>query len=90
MRAHGFRTWRTAATQQELATVVAQGALDEEAVTVRHTLLNPGTMAQLRDVAPKVIAWTVNDSRRARELMRLGVDGVNTDRPEVMRIVHHR
>jgi glycerophosphoryl diester phosphodiesterase len=38
-------------------------------------------VAQVHAAGGRVIAWTVNDEARARELARLGVDGICTDRP---------
>lgn len=32
----------------------------------------------------KVHVWTVNDEERVRQLLRIGVDGIITDRPDVM------
>jgi len=34
-----------------------------------------------------VIAWTVNERRRAQALRDMGVDGITTDRPAVMRLL---
>jgi glycerophosphoryl diester phosphodiesterase len=47
-------------------------------------------IAALRDRGPRVMTWTVNDLGRAREVIALGVDGVTTDSPEVLRLVSGR
>jgi hypothetical protein len=84
-RAAGFATWRTVRTRAELTGVRSGAALADEAVTVRHSLLDAPVLAALAERVGAVVAWTVNDPRRARELRRLGVAGVTTDRIEVLR-----
>jgi glycerophosphoryl diester phosphodiesterase len=87
-RSAGFATWRTVRSRSELATLLAGGPVADAAVTIRHTLLSAGVLDALRrsfagrDGA--VIAWTVNDPRRAEALRRLGIAGVTTDRTEVL------
>lgn len=85
LRAAGFATWRTVGSRRELADVLATDGLPDAAVTVRHTLLDRDTLDRLRARVPSVVAWTVNDPRRARALRALGVDGITTDRAAVLR-----
>jgi len=89
-RAAGFATWRTVRGRDELAAVRGGPPLSDEAVTVRHSLLDAGVLADLAAHAGAVVAWTVNDPRRARELRRLGVTGVTTDRVQVLRTLAPR
>jgi glycerophosphoryl diester phosphodiesterase len=84
VRAAGFRTWRTAGTGRELAALLADGAAPDEAVSIRHSLLRPESLARLHELTTTVVAWTVNDLGRARQLRDLGVDGVTTDRAAVL------
>jgi glycerophosphoryl diester phosphodiesterase len=84
-RAAGFRTWRTVGNRSELAPVLDSGPLPDEAVSIRHSLLDRATVERLHAVVPSVVAWTVNDPARGRRLRGLGVDGVTTDRPRVLR-----
>jgi glycerophosphoryl diester phosphodiesterase len=90
LRAAGFRTWRSAGTRSELRELLNEGPLADDAVSVRHTLLSPEVIARLHQQAPSIIAWTVNDRRRARHLRDLGVDGVTTDRAAVLRSLTDR
>lgn len=90
LTAAGYRTWRTVADREALLAALALPEIPDHAVTVRHTLLNPDVMTSLRERVPRVMAWTVNDVRRAREVMALGVDGVTTDSPDVLRLVSAR
>jgi glycerophosphoryl diester phosphodiesterase len=85
VRAAGFATWRTVRNRRELRAVLALDELPDEAVSIRHTLLSADVVAQLHARVPTVVAWTVNSSARARELRELGVDGLTTDRPAIMR-----
>lgn len=91
----GFAGWLSVGGRRALAAALAcapdatpgRGALPSPAVTVRHTLLDAATLARLHERYPAVIAWTVNAPRRAAELARLGVDGITTDRLEVLRLL---
>lgn len=51
------------------------------AIHPKHSLLNATTLAALRRRFAIVNTWTVNDSQRAVELARLGVDAIITDDP---------
>jgi hypothetical protein len=81
-RADGLRTWRTIGEPAHLAAVLRGGAVADEAITVRHTLLSAETVAALRERTGMIVAWTVNDPGRARRLLGWGVDGITTDRPD--------
>ena len=54
-------------------------ALGCVAVDVKHTLLKRAVIDKAHDAGLAVLAWTVNDPRRARELVEWGVDTVITD-----------
>ena len=86
LRGEGVRTWRTVGNRDQLYQVLAGAALQDEAVTVRHRLLNPSTVAALRARVPCVVAWTVNSVIRARRLREWGVHGITTDRVRVLSI----
>jgi glycerophosphoryl diester phosphodiesterase len=85
VRSAGFRTWRTARDARELAPLLADGELPDDAVSIRHSLLTRDVLDQLHDRTPTVVAWTVNSLERARALRGLGVDGLTTDRTAVLR-----
>lgn len=84
LRGAGFRTWRTIDSRRDLDEVLAQGSLQDEAVSIRHGLLSGSTVERLHGIVPTIVAWTVNDLARARTLAALGVDGLTTDDPRVM------
>jgi glycerophosphoryl diester phosphodiesterase len=54
------------------------GGLD--GVAVHERLLDARVAGELRRVAEVVLTWPVNDVDRARELVRLGADGLISDR----------
>ena len=60
-------------------------ALGCVAVDVKHTLLKPAIVDKAHDAGLAVLAWTVNDPRRARELAHWGVDTVITDAVDAIR-----
>jgi glycerophosphoryl diester phosphodiesterase len=80
--AAGLRTWRSVATRRALAAALGAPG-DARPVTVRHTYLDRRTTDRLRAVTGEVIAWTVNDLRRAARLADLGVTGLTSDDPRV-------
>lgn len=85
-RAAGLRTWRTADSERDVARVLAAGPVDE-AVAVRHELLDAALVRRLREGVGRVSAWTVNDVARARQLLAWGVTAITTDDREVIAAV---
>ena len=62
-------------------------ALAERGITVwspHHALVTGEAMQRARNARLRVIPWTVNDEGTADRLMELGVDGIITDRPDVL------
>ncbi len=49
----------------------------------RFKLLNPAYLHRLQQRREKLYAWTVDDPREMRRLIRLGIDGIITNRPEL-------
>jgi len=62
-------------------------ALDFGAVAVAPgvSLVTAELLAQSHAAGLPVIPWTINDPARVRELLKAGVDGVCTDRPDLVR-----
>ena len=50
-----------------------------------QSLIDKALVAALHGVGARVLAWTVNDAERMRQLVALGVDGVCTNFPDVAR-----
>jgi glycerophosphoryl diester phosphodiesterase len=50
-----------------------------DGVSIHERLLDTRVLAELRSVAGLVLTWPVNVPARARELLRLGVDGLISD-----------
>ncbi len=72
----------TARQLRELVRASAGSRLD--GVTIHERLLDLAAVAELRRIAGVVMTWPVNDAERASELLRLGVDGLISDRPEAL------
>jgi glycerophosphoryl diester phosphodiesterase len=67
-------------TERELRLFLDRFSADRlEGVSVHERLLEPQSVASLRAIADVLLTWTVNRPARARELARLGVDGLITD-----------
>jgi len=62
-------------------------ALDLEAVAVApgRSLLTDELVARCHAAGLPVIPWTINDPEQVRKLLDAGVDGVCTDRPDLVR-----
>jgi glycerophosphoryl diester phosphodiesterase len=59
-------------------------------VPVRHgpvTVVDREVLAAAHDAGMEVHVWTINDAYRMRGLLDLGVDGLISDRPDVLREV---
>jgi glycerophosphoryl diester phosphodiesterase len=59
-------------------------SIDTEAVTWEHGMLSPEIVKGLHERRRAVYAWTVNDAARMRELIDMGVDGIITDRVDLL------
>ncbi|HLE95863.1 MAG TPA: glycerophosphodiester phosphodiesterase family protein [Candidatus Thermoplasmatota archaeon] len=88
--AHEFKV-RFPEMRSGLIAMFDVGAKDVEAVAhyadalvLRHDLVTAEVLAAARRQGLLVMAWTVNDAVRARELWGLGVDAVVTDVPGEM------
>ena len=53
----------------------------------RITVVDRNTVVAAHAAFQKVIVWTVNDGSEMRALLDIGVDGIITDRPDVLRYV---
>jgi glycerophosphoryl diester phosphodiesterase len=51
------------------------------------SMIGAGTVAAAHAAGLGVIAWTVNEPERMAELIRLGVDAIVSDRPDLLRQV---
>jgi glycerophosphoryl diester phosphodiesterase len=82
----GITVVYSAGTKRELRALLRlSGAGRLEGVSVHERLLDAHTSALLRAAAELLLTWPVNTVERARELLALGVDGLISDRPELIR-----
>jgi glycerophosphoryl diester phosphodiesterase len=58
--------------------------LTYEACHPQHMLIDAALVAAEHQAGRVINTWTVNDAQRARELRRLGVDGIITDTPDLI------
>jgi len=52
-----------------------------------HEGIDSAQLAEAHGLGLEVVVWTVNDAPRMRELIAIGVDGIITDYPDVLRQV---
>ena len=52
-----------------------------------HAELDAASLAEAHALGLRVVPWTVNEASRMRELIAMGVDGIITDYPDVLRSV---
>lgn len=52
-----------------------------DGIDVHYAGLHPAFVVAARQKGLEVFVWTVNDVAKAKELSRLGVDGITTDKP---------
>jgi hypothetical protein len=86
LRDAGHRVWLSVSTRPALAAALA-GDLPAglDGLTVRHTYLDAAVVGRLRAHVPRVLAWTVQDVRRAAALAAAGVAGITSDSAAVHR-----
>jgi glycerophosphoryl diester phosphodiesterase len=58
--------------------------LDTQAVTLEHSLLTPSRVARLKADGVLVLAWTVDDVATMIRLVETGVDGIISNRPDLL------
>jgi glycerophosphoryl diester phosphodiesterase len=60
--------------------------LDVNAVWVYHPIITPKVVDAARQVGVELIAWTVDDVERMRELLEMGVDGICSNDPRLFEL----
>jgi glycerophosphoryl diester phosphodiesterase len=69
------------------ATLARQGPeLGIDAVWAYHPIITPRLVSVTRDIGVELIAWTVDDVARMRELIAMGVDGVCSNDPRLFEV----
>jgi glycerophosphoryl diester phosphodiesterase len=67
--------------------VKAAHAINADVITPYHTELTKELIDEAHSFGMRVVPYTVNDPARMRELIRMGVDGIITDRPATLRAI---
>jgi glycerophosphoryl diester phosphodiesterase len=60
------------------------GALPAAGVTLYHPLVTPRIVRLVRDMGMALYTWTVDDAARMAELIAMGVDGITSNRPDLL------
>jgi glycerophosphoryl diester phosphodiesterase len=64
--------------------------LGVDAVWVFHPIITPRLVAAARKVDVELIAWTVDDADRMRELLDMGVDGIVSNDPRLFEVAERQ
>ena len=64
--------------------------LQVQAVWVYHPLITPKAIDVARELDVELIAWTVDDVERMRELIEMGVDGICSNDPRLFQIAERQ
>lgn len=59
-------------------------SLDADLVSLEAEYLSAEAVERCRRAALKVTAWTVNEPEQMQRVVELGVDGIATDRPDLL------
>lgn len=61
-----------------------------EAFSVHHSFVSQDVIDRAHRMGKQVHVWTVNDPDAARELLSIGIDGVISDRPDLIMKLKHK
>jgi glycerophosphoryl diester phosphodiesterase len=64
--------------------------LGVNAVWAYHPIITPRLVEAARNVGVELIAWTVDDSDRIRELLDMGVDGICSNDPRLFEVAERK
>jgi glycerophosphoryl diester phosphodiesterase len=64
--------------------------LDVNAVWAYHPIITPRLVEAARNVGMELIAWTVDDPDRIRELLDMGVDGICSNDPRLFEVAERK
>jgi glycerophosphoryl diester phosphodiesterase len=60
--------------------------LEVDAVWVFHPIITPKAVEVAHDIGVELMAWTVDDASRMRELLSMGVDGICSNDPRLFQV----
>jgi glycerophosphoryl diester phosphodiesterase len=60
--------------------------LEVDAVWVYHPIITPKAIDVAHEIGVELMAWTVDDARRMRELLGMGVDGICSNDPRLFQV----
>jgi glycerophosphoryl diester phosphodiesterase len=60
--------------------------LEVDAVWVYHPIITPKAVDVAHDIGVELMAWTVDDAGRMRELLGMGVDGICSNDPRLFQV----
>ena len=81
-----------AALRRRFPGILAKQApeLGVDAVWAYHLIITPKLVEAARQAGIELIAWTVDDAERMRELLAMGVDGICTNDPRLFEVAERQ
>ncbi len=67
--------------------VKAAHAIKADVISPYHTELTKELIVEAHSLGMRVVPYTVNEPARMKELIKMGVDGIITDRPATLRLI---
>lgn len=74
----------SALTSRELPQIAELAEKGADIWSPRYTTLNPALVVEAHDAGLRVIPWTVNEPEAMLDLIAMGVDGIISDRPDIL------
>ena len=88
-RSQGRASRRSAAASRAILEKRAP-KLGVNAVWAYHPIITPRLVDAARSVGVELIAWTVDDAERMRELLDMGVDGICSNDPRLFEVAERQ
>jgi glycerophosphoryl diester phosphodiesterase len=67
--------------------IKAAHAIKADVIAPYHSELTKELIAEAHSLGMRVVPYTVNEPARMKELIKMGVDGIITDRPATLRLI---
>jgi glycerophosphoryl diester phosphodiesterase len=61
----------------------AQKGLD--GINLNNKIIDQETVKKAKELGLEVLSWTIDDPEEAKRLIQLGVSGITTNRPDLIR-----
>ena len=70
-------------TKFVLRNLLLNGKAEPDILAPRYDMVNADYVAKYQGLGYKIFPWTVNDPKEMENLIKLGIDGLITDKPDL-------